>query len=91
MTPNIKMNLHGHKILKGQVTLLQSNLILLLMVSNFRFLSSFFFFLLQREGPSCCHLGERKNTKKAVVRINPWTGPGKEVTQLKFGFVSASP
>lgn len=94
MTPNIKMNLHGHKILKGQVTLLQSNLILLLTVSEFRLLSSyifFFFFLLQREGPSCCHLGKRKNTKKAVVRINPWTGSGREVTQLKFGFVSASP
>lgn len=95
MTPNIKMNLHGHKILKGQVTLLQSNLILLLTVSDFRFLSSyffFFFFFYSKEKDHPVAIQEKEKThKKAVVRINPWTGPGREVTQLKFSFVSASP
>lgn len=37
MTPNIKINLHDHKNLKGQVTIIQSNLVLLVRISVFSF------------------------------------------------------
>lgn len=59
MTPNVKINLHGHKNFKGNVTILQDNLILLMRNSNIRFLRQYF--LPQMEGPFCRHLGKKQN------------------------------
>lgn len=80
MTPNIKINLHDHKNLKGQVTIIQSNLVLLVRISVFSFCPTM-------EGPSCCHLEEKKDQ---LYEQSLTQSQDRSYIQLKFVFVSAS-